>query len=505
MASTGQARTLPKMLSDWASNRHATGGWPRFLEAVSLDGIRGWSGQWIEFRFPVVAIAGENGSGKSTVLKAAAAAYREDGANAVVAPSTYSPDDFFPTTPWETVEGVILQYRVRQGDQSRSYAVRKRTSRWRGMPERPHRSTYFLDISRTTPIDTLIGYGRLARADLAKSAQELTIDDSYRAMLSRVLGRTYDSGSLVRDHRGKQVGIVASSGTIYSNFHQGAGEDATTDLVALLQEAPRHSLVIIDEVEASLHPRAQRRLMTELIEVATGRRLQMIVSTHSPYVLEQLPAEARIYLQSSRGGRKEVVYGVTPEYALSLMDDELHPELTIYCEDAESQYVIEAIVTHIDASILRRVRIVQVGPAGTVRTLGQLTAEGRLPTQGIGVLDADQSPAPGCFVMPGSGSPERSAFTGLTDDQWGSVAERLGVRHGDLLDAVEDAKLLENPHTWAARTAERLHAGMRARKVWEAVADVWVTDALDQADASVFALQIAGHLSPVTPTGDSPS
>jgi len=48
------------------------------------------------------------------------------------------------------------------------------------------------------------------------------------------------------------VGVVAVAGTRYSNFTK-RGRDATVDLVALLQEAPRHSIVIIDEVEASLH------------------------------------------------------------------------------------------------------------------------------------------------------------------------------------------------------------------------------------------------------------
>lgn len=74
-----QAPTLPKLASDWAAARNGAKGWPQFLEAVYLDGIRGWKSQWVEFRFPVVAIAGENGSGKSTILKAVAAAYRPTG------------------------------------------------------------------------------------------------------------------------------------------------------------------------------------------------------------------------------------------------------------------------------------------------------------------------------------------------------------------------------------------------------------------------------------------
>ena len=56
-----EAPTLPKLVSDWNSARHTSTGWPQFLEAVHLDGVRGWNKQWIEFRFPVVAIAGENG------------------------------------------------------------------------------------------------------------------------------------------------------------------------------------------------------------------------------------------------------------------------------------------------------------------------------------------------------------------------------------------------------------------------------------------------------------
>ena len=49
---------------------------PQFVESVKIDGLRGWNGEMVHFKFPIVAIAGENGSGKSTILKAAACAYR---------------------------------------------------------------------------------------------------------------------------------------------------------------------------------------------------------------------------------------------------------------------------------------------------------------------------------------------------------------------------------------------------------------------------------------------
>ena len=43
--------------------------WPKFLEWLEIKDIRGWSGQRVPLAFPIVAIVGENGSGKSTILR----------------------------------------------------------------------------------------------------------------------------------------------------------------------------------------------------------------------------------------------------------------------------------------------------------------------------------------------------------------------------------------------------------------------------------------------------
>ena len=66
---------------------------PHFLSEVRLTGIRGISDLRAAFDYPVTVIAGSNASGKSTVLFAAACAYRVPGAGVKdYVPSTLFPD-----------------------------------------------------------------------------------------------------------------------------------------------------------------------------------------------------------------------------------------------------------------------------------------------------------------------------------------------------------------------------------------------------------------------------
>ena len=71
----------------WSSGN----GWPQRLNWIEIKGIRGWSGQRIPFDFPIVAIVGENGSGKSTILQAAACSYLNTGQRGPLYPTESSP------------------------------------------------------------------------------------------------------------------------------------------------------------------------------------------------------------------------------------------------------------------------------------------------------------------------------------------------------------------------------------------------------------------------------
>ena len=94
---------------------HGNGPWHQFLKSIKITNVHGWNAQEIRFNFPIVAIVGENGIGKSTFLKAAACAYKNKSGK------TFYPSKMFMSTQWDRagLEGALIEYKVKLGSTER--------------------------------------------------------------------------------------------------------------------------------------------------------------------------------------------------------------------------------------------------------------------------------------------------------------------------------------------------------------------------------------------------
>lgn len=447
--------------------------WPQYLERVDIKGLRGWTGQAVHFKFPVSAIVGENGSGKSTILKVAASAYER------TKDTGYYPSDFFLDTHWDTLSNIELGYTIKTGDISTSFRIKKPTRRWSFPEKRYNRKIYWFDVARTLPLDATAGYAKVARLAAGEISTE-ALSDEYRGKLSYILGREYkDARFAAPDVSEKRtVGLLRREFGEISQFHQGAGEDTALDLMRALQEVPNYSLIVIDEVEASLHPKAQRRLINFLIELCRQKRAQVIVSTHSPYILEELPPEARILLLPTSSG-PSIIYGASPEFSLTKLDDISHPEAILYVEDKSAEiWVREIIAAHPKgANTLPRIKISAVGPANVVAMMGSLANSKKLSQPGIGILDGDQEHQQGCIKLPGNQAPEQVIFHGLKEKNWGHLHERFGIGAGDLHSYFEDAMLDPDFHAWPTKVGDKILKSKTS--VWETMCTEWCKHCLD--------------------------
>lgn len=462
------SREVRLLANQWSQNP-----WPKHLEWLEIDGLRGWSGQRIDFAFPIVALVGENGAGKSTIIQAAASAYKPPAGG-----KGFFASDFFPDTPWEQVTGVNIRAAIRQGSNSSTISVRKPTSRWRGNPERKERHVEYMDLRRTQPIYARTGYGRLAKITVAEQSTE-EFDESQLRRLSSIIGKSFGRArqSLTDIDPNSRVPVISADGSDYSGFHQGAGENTVVDLLTL--PLPRYGLILIDEIETSLHPRAQRRLMRDLAERARIDHLQIIVTTHSPYILEELPAEARIQIVNTANG-KEVVRGVSPNFAMTKMDEDIHPEGDLYVEDTEAQILVQEILADVQRDLLPRVEITPYGAASVGCSLGIMAAGNRFRRPTAVFLDGDQNPSAGCNLLVGNDAPERVVFDALAQLNWPGVAARINRSHAELIDQTQQAQTLPNHHDWVRSVADSLIIG--GADLWRAMCISFVSNSLDQAE-----------------------
>ncbi|WP_169053160.1 ATP-dependent nuclease [Falsirhodobacter xinxiangensis] len=280
----------------------------------------------------------------------------------------------------------------------------------------------------------------------------------------------------------KPIPVLQTDGVRYSGFHQGAGEIAAAELLAV--DYPKYGIILIDEVETSLHPRAQRRLIRDLAKIAALNELQIVLTTHSPYVLDELPPEARIYLMDGVEG-KTVVTGVSPEFAMTRMDDEIYPECDLYVEDPRASSLLGEILASQDRSLLTRSRIIAFGAASVGVALGQMAHQNRFPRPSVVFLDGDQLPALGCSILPGGDAPERVVFEALSAHGWPDVATRLERGHAETVDTLNQAMHLANHHDWVRYAADRLTVS--GDLLWQTLASSWTKNCAGDDDKTAVA------------------
>lgn len=455
--------------------------WPKRLNWVEINNLRGWDGQRIKFPFPIVAISGENGSGKSTIIQACAAVYqRQQSQGSVKQKGTKYASDFFPSTYWDKVENAAVRFGYAQGSEERDGNIRVRSERWKGNSERPLRDVTFLDLSRIVPIGGRVGYAKIAKTTHTEASSE-KFDDDRLARLSNILGHRYDQAkmALADVDPGRRIPVLQRTSASYSGYHQGQGETTIAELIQA--DLPKYGLVLIDEIESSLHPRAQRRLIRDLATVCRERELQIILTTHSPYVLEELPKEARIQIFEQEGTRHAMI-GVSPEFALSKMDEVQHPECELYVEDEASKTLLMEILSQHDRDLASRVFITPCGAASVGYQLGQMVARKRFPRATGVFLDGDCIEGDGCCLLPGSEAPEEVVFDELRSLAWGDLWIRLLRDTSVVADACETAMTATNHHDWIGESAKQLMIG--GNVLWHTMCAEWVKRCLKDEDFS---------------------
>ncbi len=214
--------------------------------------------------------------------------------------------------------------------------------------------------------------------------------------VSEILDREYSEIRMIEhtffNTKGKSV-LIKTKNLDYSEAFAGSGEFAIVLLVAGILTAEPKSLVLLDEPETSLHPGAQKRLMKFLMKQAKEKKHQIVLSTHSPTLIEDLPEEAIKVLAISSTGRVSLQSQKTlPGEAFYYLGETSRSKKTILVEDELSKYFIEWVLLSEEAIRSQIDIIVLPGGASSLwQHLVGVATEGRKDI--LALMDGDQRPS----------------------------------------------------------------------------------------------------------------
>lgn len=102
---------------------------------------------------------------------------------------------------------------------------------------------------------------------------------------------------------GKEVVLDMNSGERIPGHAISEGTMLTLGLLTVLMNPNQPNLVLLDDLEQGLHPYAQRELMNALKKIiADNTNLQIIFSTHSSYIVDELqPSQVHVLHNSKTG------------------------------------------------------------------------------------------------------------------------------------------------------------------------------------------------------------
>lgn len=384
-------------------DRVRRGNYAKYLRTVRLNRVRGFSGAVVDFDFPVTALVGPNGGGKSTVLGAAACAYK-----------SIKPGMFFPKSSIgdSSMAEWSIEYELIDKAANPSTAIRRssvfRQLKWvRG--EVATRSVSYFGIKRTVPAGERSEFRKLMRPSYVHGSPLLAIPPEAALQIEHILGRPMQDFQRTMVGTNESFHVGRNRGSEYSEFHFGAGESSIIRIVTDIELLPESSLILIEEIENGLHPVATRRLVEYLISAAERRRIQAIFTTHSDEALAMLPREA---VWSCLDGSTQ--QGKLSIKALRAISGKVDTAIAIFTEDDFARFIVEALIRECVSDRYDQIEVHAVsGDGNAVRIHRNRLVDPSARHKSICVIDGDsqqeENQEDGIFRIPGA-QPEAHVF-----------------------------------------------------------------------------------------------
>lgn len=287
---------------------------PQKLKKIHFSKLKNLENLAISFEDKqITGIFGTNGSGKSTVLHALACLYQP--VNNSTRKDFKFPHFFIPTSidlwngsqftiEYEIIAGAVMVPNTKE--------YKKNIDRWSPRYQtRPRREVFYIGIDSCVP-DMEIE-SRTSRIPLVREAyDDAVLARKIKEKLSYIMHREYGDFINYWTERKSYKGLVYKA-VQYPSLYMGAGEQRVIKFLEIIYSVPDYSLILIDELDLTLHTEALLRLMCVLNEECQTRNIQIVFTSHREELLDCNFINIRHLVNDANGKTSICLERTTPD------------------------------------------------------------------------------------------------------------------------------------------------------------------------------------------------
>jgi hypothetical protein len=327
-----------------------------------------------------------------------------------------------------------------------------------------------------------------------------TLNDADRSEISYLVNRDYQRIEVYEleefdEARPVPYFRVRANGVQYGSESMGTGELSLHLLLWHVRHTPPSTILLVEEPEAFVSPGSQVALTNLLAHASVQNDLWIILTTHSPSIVAQVPTEhvrlvvrdgpAVQIVENPPRGLLEPVLGVPHRFAgIALVEDRAAADF------------LRAVWERIDPELLVLLEIVVAGSDGAItQALKKLPQTERWFTA-IGIFDGDadtSSVAVGWpfLKLPSPGLAPEAALRHCPELSAAALAEALGSDRAFVAGALGRVEGVDH-HDWF----EDLAGGLRIRyeHLMRVLTEIWLRVPENAAAAREFSTEVRAQI-----------